>query len=1406
MERISSWRLALGAAFLVALGGAWGCAQDVGDIDRTQADKIDKELFQTDDEWYLQQTVVDTGMEGANMGGAGGGAMMAFPALESELKRIRWTVTEDILYAHSTVELAEGLNEGFDEEDARREGVVAAFPIVDHFDVQRQYSSSTGEPTNVITEDRSDREWYDRDYMRVDWGRNLVDGFQMFQGMLGSLSPADYNVPQDDSEVNPNRTRIGDELIDTVTEYSYDPDIYACYGGYGMDSIFACEGGRVSVRTSMKPVPQEDDYEPMNYLDADDMTVDGERDSSTIQTVEIFDSDLGYRVEVECNDMVRDWLMQNEGSDHADRCGDAKFDFHQRFGYFRTERVEWDRYVGTSDDQRRYYVNRWNIWETMLDDDGETLPFDERTPKPITFHLNVEYPEFMFDAAETTAEEWNDVFRDTVKTAMEVSSDELDEILEDEYGHDEMFRIVQNSCHPEPLRDWYDEHGDSHPDDRSAVVDIFDDYIGITTANSYMENALWDLSHDARTNMCAELEFATEARPGDDERFSWERVGDIRYSFFNWVEEETGVWAGYGPSAADPKTGEIIRANANYAGKNVRQNATYAADLIQYFNGELSQDDILSGVQIRDDLFNNDRDTSQLGLEPEEQREMAMRSGVDPNEASATNYEERPELDEIDPFIQKHGIDKVQFEAHRVAEAANEMVAQDERMVAFLEEPEVKDFLLNSAETVMAVQAAATGRHGENYDDEQFHQAYLDFHTPRKFHERRERGEQLLSERSIMTSDSIAQAAEQLVTYQGAADFFRGQSRDDIKEYFLKETFIGTQLHEIGHAVGLRHNFSGHADALNYHDEFWEIEQAVVDGELTRDEAYSLQGDVAEEILGEDDIPYASQAEYKVSSVMDYTADLTGRFAGLGKYDRSAIKFAYGEHVEQWDDSVELPNAVNLMAMISDYRELPLLYSEEAHAGAEDAFAQGVSIIRDGREFVSIDDARQQRRDDIRENTSRWESYQFDQDSQPAMDRSVEYEFCSDEFRGRRLDCHVFAYGGNQQEMVNHAFDSYRAFQTFWRHRRHNIDRNYDNLNTYMSRLLNTFQISAEPFRYFSIYRWTDLGDYTEDLMRASIDGFNFYNEIFSMPEPGRHCKFDESLSDIDPHWFYSLDNTYVPAEYHVDEGQCDDYIDIPRGVGHEYDYSFTDEYQYRIDRIGSYIDKVAASQMMFDISADFAQSAFFTDFRATNISYWTIFQDEMLDMMSGVLLGDYQRFGARVNGGKLDVPQPVDPSGLSRYRDEIHDGTPRVFTPQSVNHEFNLLAGGFLYNSTWQDRAVDFTHYVKVATTEQESQEFGEGVDTVEFVHPDTQQVYTAADIEERSVGARMIERTNELADRYVDLKETRDEGEANGEMSDAQLAELDSAVDQRREQMQDMVARMDMSRFAIDATQSLR
>ncbi len=76
-----------GACSLTMLGA---CAQQVGDIDRTQPNKIEKSAFEG--EWYFMQTVVDVNAT----------ATASFTGLQGPLERVRFDIREDYLVARRT--------------------------------------------------------------------------------------------------------------------------------------------------------------------------------------------------------------------------------------------------------------------------------------------------------------------------------------------------------------------------------------------------------------------------------------------------------------------------------------------------------------------------------------------------------------------------------------------------------------------------------------------------------------------------------------------------------------------------------------------------------------------------------------------------------------------------------------------------------------------------------------------------------------------------------------------------------------------------------------------------------------------------------------------------------------------------------------------------------------------------------------------------------------------------------------------------------------------------------------------------------------------------------------------------------------------------------------------------------
>ncbi|MEZ4468375.1 MAG: hypothetical protein R3F43_29060 [bacterium] len=151
---------------LLAVGLLAACTDPVKDIDRTQGNLIRK--ADLEGEWYMLETIA----------GVPPTSWFTFIGETSKMERVKFVVQESLLVAYRSYPLVPGADspsagEAFDGTD----NPVAAWPIVAHVDVRRDYNASTGEQSNVIIEDTGDRLWHERDYIRVDWTQNRVANF-----------------------------------------------------------------------------------------------------------------------------------------------------------------------------------------------------------------------------------------------------------------------------------------------------------------------------------------------------------------------------------------------------------------------------------------------------------------------------------------------------------------------------------------------------------------------------------------------------------------------------------------------------------------------------------------------------------------------------------------------------------------------------------------------------------------------------------------------------------------------------------------------------------------------------------------------------------------------------------------------------------------------------------------------------------------------------------------------------------------------------------------------------------------------------------------------------------------------------------------------------------------------------
>ncbi|MAZ47060.1 MAG: hypothetical protein CME65_00765 [Halobacteriovoraceae bacterium] len=98
--------------------------------------------------------------------------------------------------------------------------------------------------------------------------------------------------------------------------------------------------------------------------------------------------------------------------------------------------------------------------------------------------------------------------------------------------------------------------------------------------------------------------------------------------------------------------------------------------------------------------------------------------------------------------------------------------------------------------------------------------------------------------------------------------------RNEIVNVIIKKAWTATLIHEVGHNLGLRHNFSGSHDRHNF---------------LTNDDLASY------------DIVSEHRPAY--SSIMDYAFSEYNQLASFGNYDLAALRFAYNREIEVMDQA-----------------------------------------------------------------------------------------------------------------------------------------------------------------------------------------------------------------------------------------------------------------------------------------------------------------------------------------------------------------------------------------------------------------------------------------------------------------------------------------------------------------------
>jgi hypothetical protein len=888
----------------------------------------------------------------------------------------------------------------------------------------------------------------------------------------------------------------------------------------------------------------------------------------------------------------------------------------ERFGYYRLERLTYDHERELTESGRLYRILRFNIWDKAVNAKGEEIPYAQRTPKAIHYYLNADFPHDLRGAAQEVAAQWNTVFKNTVASLQGKKTTEVPD----------MFILHENGCSVQNVEAYYSKH--------EGVREVVEKTVG----QSLTETTL--------LNYCSALEYHTQS--GAD-AFVWQQMGDPRYNMLYWINTITpSGFAGYGPMLADPMSGEIIASSAYIMGWTIEDAATKALEYIDYMNGKISLDEVLRGLNLPVSHSSNAFHPGN-GPVPMDDAVQKMAS-ANASESHMQSLEGR-----------FNALKSGRTSALLALENGNHY---EERFARIKGTATERDYLTRNEDLLLA--SKGQWRVGSSVSKDLLEEA-SSVHRIQEKRQARENALKFLHERTFCPAADLDGALVGLAKKLASVE-----SKEERRNILRAEVFKAVSLHELGHNVGLRHNFEGSYDALNFNDNFWSLQ---------------LSNKTEQEKLD------AQQTEYKYSSIMDYHGRINADFQGLGKYDNAAVKFGYGQLVETFvNKSVQGGKALRQFRFANDYTDLP------AHVG-------GLSVMK-AREDVSFD----------------WTQPMTPEKVKSITDHEVPYMFCSDEYASRTPTCKRFDFGANQREVVAANYVKYKNYFIFTNYLRGRLTLNW----AAVDRGSDVFRDVVTTYQYMYLYRDqqekilgrgvsffdTDLG---KDMATAVANGLNMMGEVLASPEPGYYYACTDAANQVSYYPLGYLD--YDPAASGADAkryaqgpngSRCDleskTYLGAPDAQPLFLD--FTDDFtDWTFSYVGNYWDKQAAVYELADPTAVYYRINGFEDWRRYSVSLYRLYNKEVLGVMDRLIRYDLMGLASRIDTTGFSEDNRVShvsPVALVDVQSPV--GTPAVpvssgkVVPSMARNlqRFSLLIGNAMLSSPF-DTEMDFSKHTRV-------------------------------------------------------------------------------------------------------------
>lgn len=956
------WAARLGLGLLVgaAFAGA-GCAQERDPISRVQTNALNKKFFvgelntHDDDPEFLWRSYVVDGSRSQSLLGIGEWG---------HVDRIRWEITENMLIGRKAYQIADsGDNKGIPmSEWAKRKGekgfvkdpngtIVAAYRIQSHFDIRREYNPTTGEEINVVGENTSDRPWQEREFMRVDWSENLVINPMQpfFNGhVFGdmSVSPVSFyeSDPSKDDAVHLDEK---DGYFDVTNKYSINPaespspfldlqgTVPTCLlvGIYTGSSTYECDAQEAIVRNSYLKIDPNHDFEPLENTRAPMDVVGnpgGIGDSFSVGIVSAgrfgWDPQYGYTDKLSHRFA---YIHNTWKRSHVDVSCDSNADQNSDGTADQCEAVIGKAIPFSS--PARTVQNKGSQCDVYMS--KCTVPYRDREVKTIGYWMNKEAPDELQDGWD--GKRFTDEDDPTKEAVLEDEETDMNPAgtpgalakvrlpkhrgsLEDlTTSWNQLMRVAVATAREVECRKTHDGNR----------ADCHSDFFVVSDPNNPNNPAdkepvsygSW-LVHKVKDKTPVIVSCHNPVRPYDKvetcgEVGSKARVGDIRKNFmFYWPYDSRAPWGGIANWNGDPVTGEIHGAAAQVMGRSATYAAAMQRDIIQIAIGDLQINDIIQGVPAEryGHLLQNGLNAPTSGIPAAEQARRI--ANIDATAVKAqlgikpTNLSRDQQLwsnlraqakSTVDPRMQSTA--QLEFEALASKLRGTQYEAQ-------LVDPSWAMSTLGTSPKAAVDSGTLSFASPLRSHDAGALRAFQDVATERL----RAKGV------CYMANEAPVSGSQYMASLAG---YFKAKYRDlsaadrakAMYNELWKEAVKGITLHEVGHSLGMLHQFASSWDAPNYNPQYWQLRTnegkaaTLCNGTPRSGATDTCMGPRYDDPETPDELGLAEESRPAIAyfgntSTMEYQLERGGETVGLGTYDQHTMKALYGRVLETFDE------------------------------------------------------------------------------------------------------------------------------------------------------------------------------------------------------------------------------------------------------------------------------------------------------------------------------------------------------------------------------------------------------------------------------------------------------------------------------------------------------------------------